>query len=697
MNGGREPVDQAHEVEVTPAEVSPPRTGLMIMGALVVMVVAAVGAYFAASGDEPTEVDVAAPEASEEEGADEVDEADEAEDADEPAAEEATEAEEPADALTEEAMITEAAYDYGFGGPSSIIHTADGFVSLGWGPEGVVVTRSTDGLNWSETPTTGLPANAGVTGFAEAGDGYVAVFEVWPEYEEELLEDDPAAYFGQPESPDRVVATSDDLTTWTATELPALETAEGEYSYMNGIAMSDDVLLMLFQVEPAYTDPVQVLFEAGRISLDDLQSICEVDGGSPDSAVVVSTCDWEAQDAMYEEFEAAMAAAESDEERAEIEAEFEQSMRFDNPDSVEVARIEPGDPLHAELIDGMFEEPTASAPVTLSGPIGGPYTASTLPVDGYPMGAVELDGTFLVMVNDWNTGTNVALSSTDGSAWVKGASLGENLNVNGIAASNGVLLASGSTWDADQETMLLWTSTDAGASWDSIELDTGLYGAYGMPVGGDAGFALWLDGSTEPIPFMGPESINVESDGYNLEIRFEDDLMTLTSPDGDIVHSIPGIVNTQPEGQEIEGVVRFEGIYDTDLTFLDPETGEDLVTFGEENFQAAYESEFDFEADYEEPPRATQLWFSADGVQWSLLESGDVDYQSESWTQLAAIGDDELLVRTETYNYIEPPADLWAFEEEGREPTEEEIAALDEWDLANNQGGSVEWRRIPIG
>ena len=51
-----------------------------------------------------------------------------------------------------------------------------------------------------------------------------------------------------------------------------------------------------------------------------------------------------------------------------------------------------------------------------------------------------------------------------------------------------------------------------------------------------------------------------------------------------------------------------------------------------------------------------------------------------------------MLIRTE--NFVEPPAELFAFEEEGREPTEDEIAALDAWHL---EGQSIEWTAIPVG
>jgi hypothetical protein len=702
MSGGQDSVDEAHEIEVVPAAPAAPRTGLMLGGAVAVLVIAVVGAFFAANaGDDETEVDVAAPDAEvveddAGEGEAEDTEAEEADDATEDASSDAAEATEAEadDEMVEEAMAVDFAGDMaiGFGGPNNIVHTADGFVSIGWGPDGLAVSRSADGLEWASTPISGLPEEANLVGLAEYSGGYVAVMEIWPAYEDEEMD---MPMFGHPESPSRMLATSADLENWTTSELPDVAVEEGGFSHIAGMATSGDTIAIHVQVEPAYVDETQVLFEAGLLTEADMETFCGTRIDGPNDPIIVMSCDWEAQEALWMEFEQKMEAADTDEERMALEEEY-----FGGevePGSEEMFRLEPGDPTHTAIMEGFNMEPEMTEPVVLSGQIGGEFTQSTLPVVGYANSIAGTDAGFLSVVHDWQNGNTVVLRSTDGATWTEGTSIGSELDVQGLVASGDMIVATGQRWNSENSSVAVWTTSDLGSTWAEADLATELYGAYGMPIAGPAGVAVSLDGTTEPYPenFGGPELLLVESDGYQLELNFPDDLLTLRDADGTVVHEVPGVVNGEPE--DIEGVVRFdETSFDVVVTFLDPATGEDLVAFGNDDFEAAYESSFEpeFDESYEEPPRRTELWFSTDGVTWDLLEALDTDWESNSWTSLAGVGDDEVLVRTETWT--EPPAELWAFEEEGRDPTDEEIAALESWEmegLANN----VEWRRIEVG
>ncbi len=701
MSGGQDSVDETPEIDVVPAAPAAPRTGLMLGGAIAVLVVAVVGAFFAANAqDEPTEVDVAAPDA---EVVEETTEAEESEDdageaTEAPADEETDAVEAEEEAMEDEAMVTEFAADsaIGFGGPNNIIHTADGFVSIGWGPDGMAISRSEDGTEWASTPIVGLPQDANLVGLSEYSGGYVAVLEVWPVYDEA---DEEAMFFGHQESPTRQLATSADLENWDLADLPDVAVEEGGFSHIAGMATSGDTVAILVQVEPAYIDETQVLFEAGLLTPADMENYCGARVDGPNDPIIVMSCDWEAQEAFYMEFEAKMEAAETDEERMALEEEYFGDGFDVEPGSEELFRLEPGDPIHAAILDGYSQEPEPVAPVVLSGPVTGALTQTALPVEGWASSIAGTDAGFMTIVNDWTSGSTISLASTDGAAWSETTSLGSELDVQGLASSGDLIIATGSHWDQANASVVVWTTSDLGATWNEASIGTELFGAYGMPLAGPAGVAVSLDGSTEPYPdeFFGPEVLLVESDGYQLEIVFEDDVMILTAPDGSVVHEVPGIVNEPPEGGVIDGVVRFdESSFDTVVTFLDPATGDDLVAFGNENFEAAYESSFepDFSTDWEEPPRRTELWFSADGVSWELLEAYDTDWESNSWTSIAAVGDDEVLVRTETWT--EPPAELWAFEEEGRDPTDEEMAALESWEM-ENYANNVEWRRIPVG
>ena len=153
----------------------------------------------------------------------------------------------------------------------------------------------------------------------------------------------------------------------------------------------------------------------------------------------------------------------------------------------------------------------------------------------------------------------------------------------------------------------------------------------------------------------------------------------------------------------IENVVRFGGQFDEDTIWLDPVTGEDLVTVTAADIEAVVnpllDSGPDFATDFVEPDRASELWFSPDGVTWTLLDKVEISPQ-DSFTALAAVGDDEVLVVTESFEpFQEPPSELLQFEQEGREPTDEELAALDEFFAESDfeQAGGTTWRSIPVG
>ena len=76
---------------------------------------------------------------------------------------------------------------------------------------------------------------------------------------------------------------------------------------------------------------------------------------------------------------------------------------------------------------------------------------------------------------------------------------------------------------------------------------------------------------------------------------------------------------------------------------------------------------------------------------WILIDA-DLPAGPTTWATIEAVGDDEILVRTEVSS--EPPEELFAFDIEGREPTEEELEALDLWYAEN--GNLSEIISIPV-
>ena len=307
----------------------------------------------------------------------------------------------------------------------------------------------------------------------------------------------------------------------------------------------------------------------------------------------------------------------------------------------------------------------------------------------------------MTTVSNFNTGESVVLSSTDAVTWTESNNLtSTESSVEAIAIANDRIVAVRQTFLVEDGTNRLdvLVSDDGGVTFTEAGLPTELFGPFGQVLTGPAGFVISLDGNTEPFdafsPFGDTDVIELENDGYTLvlPLGFPGEL-ELFGPDGVSVHGPIG--QDAILGDGVDGVIRFEGPFQETMIWLDPATGEDLVSFTEGDFDEAFaplESQFD-DADFVEPDRATEIWFSVDGESWELLTSFDSNFDSDSFTTLAAVGDDEALLRTESFN--QPPDELFAFDEEGRAPTAAEEAALDEWFL--NQEDSVIWEAVSIG
>ena len=194
--------------------------------------------------------------------------------------------------------------------------------------------------------------------------------------------------------------------------------------------------------------------------------------------------------------------------------------------------------------------------------------------------------------------------------------------------------------------------------------------------------------------FFGPEVevAIIEKDGFVLEINAFTGEATFSTADGEVTHELDsawdpslddGIANVNP----ISG----------DITFLDPETGEALVLITNDDINDAFGfpefDEEDFEEEFVEPDRITEVRATTDGTTWTLIDVPEFqDLGSNTSIYPVAVGDDEAIFSLETY--VEPPAELFAFEEEGREPTDAEIEALELFD-----GGSAEstYVRVELG
>lgn len=569
---------------------------------------------------------------------------------------------------------TEAAEDaatgettFGFGqGPGDAAVFANGeFVSLGFSVDGPVIARSLDGNVWETTPMVGLPESALPSWLTQTSAGWVVFVEV--PVEGDTTEDFTAPFFGPDPKLDRFLATSTDLIEWTLTPLPEIERAEGESAWPNGFAVSGDTVAVLFDVQPETLDELQVLLSNGYVNEADFETFCtsDFDGTSYTAYSCVTPEDLDGA---------------SDDEAL-----------------VELVVVQAGDPGFEDLVASFeqidFETGTQ---VLLVGPIGGPYEQGSLPEGGFGASIHGSDSGFLA--SSFGPGGTVVHASPNGIDWTESAADGGF-----ISESNGVLLnVRDVAFEARDGSpgVGVSVSSDGGVTWADATIDTDLFGAFGTPVGGPGGFAVLLEGPVGPVedPFAQLGPLEIPKGDFVMVVEQSITQFSLRSVDGTVIHEPVG-----PEalfGTGLENVIRTEDFGNT-IVWLDPETGEDLVSFDEADFDSAFEAEFggsatDIAGDAELPDGfASEVWFSVDGITWNLLErteseSGPVD----SFSAIAAVGDDEVLIRRESF--VEPPLELLAFEEEGRDPTPEEMAALDEFFSTDGEGG-VQWRTLPIG
>lgn len=689
------------DVELTPTDVKKrPTPALVALGGAALFAVLLLGAYLATSDDD-SPVDVAAAEDVVGEVDDEVasptttagPDGDDDVDMDLPAEAVATTIG-PRDAFASEEAADSAFYG---GGPSDVIFDGTQFVAIGWNESGSTLRTSVDGVTWDEISFPGLPQDSNVYHLAEHDGTLVAIVEQWSEPE---MSDDPIEqYFGSYEAPTHYLASSTDLESWTVTELPTGgQSDEPVYTGVVGVALSDYGVVVLTQQHNEGTNEMRTLFDAGILNEDNIDRFCgmDFDGLDVDSETnpvfSVQLCNFEDEEAFWVEFEEAMAAATTDEERAEVERRFE----GEAPEEIEpevIATIAPGDPIYDEINSAYFGSGQDAVLTSISGPATGPFVSTTMTQTGYPTGLVEVDGTVVAILQNWDERVdggpiNTVISTTDGVSWSEvGALPTEYVERLSVAGSNLVAVVSDGS-----ETATAYVSTDLGGTWTATSITSELYGAYAQTAGGPAGVATIVRGSTEPYPeFAPPSEISVTRDGYTLTMFYSEDgsKNTLLGPDGNEVYSF---TDEEMYGEgDIEGLVRTSRLTGMP-TFLDPETGEELVTFTTADFDAAYGVEDEVLED-EVYEQGSEFWFSVDGVTWSPITDPQLVEAQGSSVELVAVGDDEVIFTK--YTWTEPPADLFAFEEEARDPSEAEIAALDSFYASSEDG--IEYIRVEVG
>jgi len=575
------------------------------------------------------------------------------------AAEEATPEEVDADSTEGQAEPgeeeTEAVFDNGASPvgssfvPLRVVYADGEFVSIGSGPSGTTVSRSVDGTDWSTTTVEGIPDNANAYMLTQADSGWVMIVEIDPAFDEA----DEVDRVSDGRDVERWLARSSDLVNWTITKFPDLKLDESESAWVNGMAVVGDRVGIVMDVLPTQPPEIAILVDAGVIPESGLQDYCGfgVDEGGP---IVGYTCGFG-------------------------DGQGPEEMLF---------RLDPGDPVYDE-IEALYANPEdhVQPSTILSGPLDGPFDVSMLPARAHPSSIVAVKDGFVVAVSGRRSAT--VLTSPDGITWTPAGELDEVNSFDSVVASGGRLLAS-SFSGPKTGSIEVRSSSDSGATWTSSPIETELIEAYGTAVAGPAGFAILIEGSQ-----WSDIGWDISKDGFTMALDITTGLVTLTGPGGEIIHDSVSLVDAFTGG--IDSVVRTEGAFSGALVWLDPETGDDLVLIDESDMEAAEEEHLErmssFESAFEEQSWAGEIWFSADGLTWTFVETTETN-KDNGHLEVSAVGDDEILVRITPLR--EAPAELWAFEREDRAPNEEEMEALDSF-FSVEERFSTTWRSIPVG
>lgn len=131
-----------------------------------------------------------------------------------------------------------------------VVGVDDGFAGLRATEDAITAIRSDDGIEWSETPTSGIPDGAEITGIVHDDGVFAAPFAVFDE-----LAATTTSYIG----------TSSDLINWTA---EALELGE-EFSdpFLSDVALSNGDVVAVVMVSPPFDEQSEELVQLGDSSI----------------------------------------------------------------------------------------------------------------------------------------------------------------------------------------------------------------------------------------------------------------------------------------------------------------------------------------------------------------------------------------------------------------------------------------------
>jgi hypothetical protein len=545
--------------------------------------------------------------------------------------------------------LAEASAELGDGLPGFqrplLIGVDDGFAGVQLTDAGVVALRSSDGVNFSESPTSGFPDTMlGLQGpLVHDGEvfGVLAIGE---------------------DSVDRpgFIALSRDLAEWTVQPLPPAD-GDGVEAFVQSVAIADGTVVAVGATFPRFVDPVILAADLGLIDGGAVERNCGAIWDGPDATIEIVDCDG------------------------------------GDP----LAVIPPGTPEHAEIFAAVDAPGSERVDIIVwTGGADRPFEVQRLAAQEFASPSVLADADGFVLF-DIGAGTPAVRRSADGVVWGEPSEVGGDgqrlVSVGGTVASLGFIDGS-----------LIVQSLGAGdVEATGVEVvEVGNDSRFGWIVGiasGPGGAAVLLQGSTESLAGSAldslPERVTITVDGYTLVTDLESaGPFVVTGPDGTVIHDLPEGSSIFDDADDLDGVARFEGVDDERLVILDPVTGDELFSVTQEEFVAAMgldPSLLDPAAlDADEViggvvPTQALMFTTGDGT-WRRIDDLPPAV-ADSFLTLEAVGDDEVLLRIE--RIVEPP-DI-AFLAEDGEFTAEQQAAMDAWERA--QQDAAQLVRVPVG
>lgn len=530
--------------------------------------------------------------------------------------------------------------DIGLGFQRPLLVGVDGgFAGVQLTEAGVVALRSADGVNFSESPTSGFPEAAVVLQGPLVYDGGVfAVLVLGP------VADGPG-----------LVARSSDLAQWTVESLPPVDGDGEEEAFVQSVAIADGTVVAVGATFPRFVDPVMVAADLGLLDEVALERNCGAVWDGLDSPIEIVDCDG----------------------------------------GEPLAVIPPGTPEHAEILAAAEAPGGQGADIVVwTGRADQPFEAQRLPAGEFASSSVLADDDGFVLI-DLGAEAPVVRRSADGVAWGESSevsadgqrlvTVGGTVSTLGFVDGNLVVQSLGSD-DREPTEAVVEVGEDVRFGWI-----TGV-------ASGPGGTAVLLQGSIDALaaPALDrfPESVTVTIDGYTLFTDLESGgPLVVTSPDGAVIHDVPEGSSIFDDGDDLDGVARFDGVDGERLVILDPDTGADLFSVTQEEFVAAMGLDpalLDTDEVVGDVVPTQALMFTTGDGTWRRIDDLPPAV-ADAFITLEAVGDDEVLVRIE--RIIEPP-DAFFLAEDG-ELTAEQQAAIDEWERA--QQDAAQLVRIPVG